>query len=172
MTPRRRLTQGVWGVLAALALANVAMWLRTPAVAPQPIGTRVPSERPPVAPVAEETVPAWARWRGMTTAQRAAYVVAYESLTRRPDGTAVLRQANAFRRLPPAEQGRLREIHALVERTLAQRPPEQRHDLLRADPAARAYLLYRILVAETPGELSRIRALGGGGTPATAPAPG
>lgn len=166
----QRLRQWLGGALVVLVLANVVVWLRTPAVTPPSSATHGPAGGLPDAASHTEAAPPWARWRGMTTAQRAAYVVAYEALTRRPDGNAVLRRANAFRKVPYAEQARLREIHALIGRTLARRPPDQRHDLLRADPAARAYLLYRILVAEEPGELSRIRALRGSQVPATAPA--
>lgn len=166
----QRLRQWLGGAFVVLVLANIAVWLRTPAVAPPPTGTHGSAEGPSDSASQHGAAPPWARWRGMTTPQRAAYVVAYEALTRRPDGNAVLRRANAFRKILNTEQAHLREIHALIGRTVARRPPDQRRDLLRADPAARAYLLYRILVAEEPGELSRIRALRGRKVPATAPA--
>jgi hypothetical protein len=100
---------------------------------------------------------AWQRWVAMTNLERAEWVQRHDQIAKRPDAGTLWHRARQLERM--SEEGRRRR-HALwvvMEETVARQPPADRRELLRANPGARAYLVYRILM-QTEGErLSALR---------------
>lgn len=111
------------------------------------------------------------RWQALTPAGRLECVQRYQALARRPDARTVLRQACEFSEMPSEEQDRLRAISQLLERVLDRQSPAGRRELLRLSPRARAYFVYREVVAELPAWLAQYASLHEEGADRTPPGP-
>jgi hypothetical protein len=106
----------------------------------------------------------WQRWLALPEAKQQARVEFYQTLARRPDAGQVLRNAQEFAQLPPTEKERLRALAGLIQETLEEQPPAARRHFFRSTPRARAYLVYRAVVADLPKwirQLADLRALPG-----------
>ena len=100
-----------------------------------------------------------ARWAALSQAQRFECVQRYQALVRRPDGQTALGQAREFAGLSAEEQVRRRGLHEILQTVLDRQSPAERRELLRLPARARAYFVYRAMVADLPEWLSKLQAL-------------
>jgi hypothetical protein len=101
------------------------------------------------------------RWAALPPAERLEHVQRYQMLVRRADGHTLLDQAREFAALPADEQQRLRTLRDLLVSVVDRQSPADRRELLRLSPRARAYFVYRAMLADMPSWLSRLSALRG-----------
>jgi hypothetical protein len=93
---------------------------------------------------------AWQQWAALAPAEQTDLTELYRHVLRDPDAAAVLRRARRFAAAPARQQAAQRLLFAAVQDELTRATPARRRDLLRAAPAARAYLIYDALRSERP----------------------
>lgn len=97
------------------------------------------------------------RWDELTAAEQRGLVQLYRTVASRPDAGDMFERARRFAALPPSGQARLRELHDVLGAVLARLPADRRRALLLLHERARAEELYRLLAAEQPQVLARLR---------------
>lgn len=97
------------------------------------------------------------RWQKLPEADRLAHIQRDRAIAQRPDAADVFRRAQRFAALPPEQQAQLRELHKLLEDTLAELPAAQRASLLSLHERARAEAVYHLLQARSPETIRELR---------------
>ena len=133
----------LWLAVAALAIANLAVFVNNRRAAQSP---------------ARGPATTWQRWQAFSADERRALVIRYQSIAPRADAATILRRAREFARLDAERQGCVRNLQRTLDEILAQQPAGRRHDLLRSPPRAQAFFVYQVLKQHDPERLAELAA--------------